>query len=149
MKECQIYDSSLKFSRGIYGIMVLIAFLLHNIWLLLVTIILMLLGIFSIKLNIPYQLYNLISNKIRNKKVEPVQKESGEINFVAGMTAVLLFIGFIFIYFGIYVNAAWIYILIVDLLIFLACFVGFCIATLMYVLIKKLFKKKEIINGKK
>jgi hypothetical protein len=75
------------------------------------------------------------------EKSEPIQKESGELNFVAGMTAVLLFAGFLFLYFGKFIDFAWIFILIMALLIFLACFVGFCVATLMYVFFKKLFKK--------
>jgi hypothetical protein len=98
-------------------------------------------GIFSIKLNIPYQFHALVLRKLLKEGPAPIQKESGEINFVSGMTAGLLFIGFLLIYFGKFVDFAWIYILIVDLLIFLACFVGFCVATLMYVFFKKIFKK--------
>lgn len=141
MKKCLIYDNSLRFSRAIYGVLVLVAFLIHNHWLVLATSILMALGTFSIKLNIPYQFHALVLGKLLKKRSAPVQKESGELNFVSGMTAGLLFIGFLFLYFGKFVNFAWIYILIVAFLIFLACFVGFCVATLMYVLFKKIFKK--------
>jgi hypothetical protein len=142
MNKCSIYDNSLRFSRATYGIMVLISFFTHNQQLLLITSILMVLGIFSIKLNIPYQFHSLIIKKILNDKSISIQKESGELNFVAGMTATLLFVGFLLIHYGKYVNFAWIYVLIVDFLIFLACFVGFCIATLMYVFFKKAFIKK-------
>lgn len=143
MKQCSIYNGSLRFSRAVYGIIVLIAFFIHNEWLVLATGILMILGIFSIKLNIPYQFHALVLNKIRKQKEVVIQKESGELNFVAGMTAILLLAGFFLIYFGKYVSFAWIYLLIVDFLIFLACFVGFCVATLMYLFFKKIFIKNK------
>jgi hypothetical protein len=142
MNKCSIYDSSLRFSRATYGIMVLVSFFMHNQWLLLITSILMVLGIFSLKLNIPYQFHKLIIRRMLNEKSVSIQKESGELNFVAGMTAVLLFIGFLLIHYDKFVNFAWIYVLVVDFLIFLACFVGFCIATLMYVFFRKIFIRK-------
>ncbi len=141
MRQCPIYDNSLRFSRAIYGTLTLIAFLIHNQWLVLATSLLMAFGIFSIKLNIPYQFHALVLRKLLKERSEPIQKESGELNFVAGMTAGLLFVGFLFLYFGKFVDFAWIFILIMALLIFLACFVGFCVATLMYVFFKKIFKK--------
>lgn len=137
MKQCQIYDSSLKFSRATYGVLTLVAFFTRSEWLVLVISLLIILGAFSLKLNIPYQLHALVAKK----KTGPVQKESGELNFVAGMTGALLLFGFLLLYFNTWVNFAWIFILLVALLIFLACFVGFCVATLMYVLFKKIFKK--------
>ncbi len=135
MQQCFIYDSSLRFSRATYGVLTLIAFLIHNQWLLLIAAILVTLGAFSMKLNVAYQLHALFSKK------SPIQKESGELRFVAGMTGTLLLVGFLLIYFGKFVSFAWIFILIVALLIFLACFVGFCVATLMYVFFKKIFKR--------
>jgi len=141
MKQCLIYDNSLKFSRAIYGTLTLIAFLIHNHWLVLAVILMMALGIFSVKLNIPYQFHALILRRLLKEKSATIQKESGELNFVAGMTAALLFIGFLFLYFGKFVSFAWIFILIMAFLIFLACFVGFCVATLMYVFFKRIFKK--------
>ncbi len=141
MKQCSIYDNSLRFSRATYGTLVLIAFLIQNHWLVLAISILMAFGIFSIKSNIPYQFHALVLRKLFKEKAEPIQKESGELNFVGGMTATLLFIGFLFLYFGKFVDFAWIFILIMAFLIFLACFVGFCVATLMYVFFKKIFKK--------
>lgn len=138
MQQCSIYDKSLRFSRATYGVLVLVAFLMHNQWLVLAAALLTILGAFSLKLNIAYQFHALV---FRKKGFAPVQKDSAELGFVAGMTGALLLIGFFFLYFGKFVEATWIYILIVDLLIFLACFVGFCVATLMYVLFKKLFYK--------
>ncbi len=141
MQQCLIYDNSLRFSRATYGILALIAFLIHNHWLVLATSLLMAFGVISIKLNIPYQFHALVLRKLLKERSEPIQKESGELNFVSGMTAGLLFIGFLFLYFGKFVDFAWIFILIITLLIFLACFVGFCVATLMYVVFKKIFKR--------
>ncbi len=143
MQQCLIYNSSLRFSRAFYGVMTLIAFITHNQWLVLITGVLMLLGVFSLKLNISYQLHVLVIKKLLNEKSEPEPREKGEINFVAGMTGVLLLFGFSFIYFNKFVDFAWIYILIVALLIFVACFAGFCVATLMYVLLRKLIIKNQ------
>ena len=78
---------------------------------------------------------------ILKKHLPPIQKESGELSFVSGMTATLLLIGYLFIHFQIHADIAWIYILVVALLIFLACFVGLCLATMMYILFKKMLKK--------
>ena len=141
MQQCLIHDNSLRFSRATYGTLVLIAFLIHNHWLVLITSLLMAFGIFSIKFNISYQFHALVLRKLLKERSEPIQKESGELNFVAGMTAGLLFIGFLLLHFGKFVDFAWIFILIMAFLIFLACFVGFCVATLMYVFLKKIFKR--------
>jgi len=141
MQQCLIYDKSLRFSRATYGTLTLIAFIIHNQWLVLAAGLLMVLGTFSIKLNIPYQFHALVLRKLLKEGSAPIQKESGELNFVSGMTASLLLIGFLFLYFGKFVDFAWIFILIVALLVFLACFVGFCVATLMYVLFMRAFRR--------
>ena len=137
MQQCLIYNNSLRFSRATYGVLTVIAFFVHSQWLILAVSILMALGSFSLKFNIPYQIHA----KLTKQRSTPIQKELGELNFVSGMTAGLLFIGFLFIHFGKFVDFAWIYILIIAFLIFLACFVGFCVATLMYVFFKKIFKR--------
>lgn len=142
MKQCLIYDDSLKFSRSIAGILALIAVLIHNHWLVLVASILVGVRIFSLKFDLPYQFHYLLLRKLLKKKTEPIEKEFGELNFVSGMMAVFLFIGFLFLHFKKFVDFAWIFVLIVALLIFVACFVGFCIATLMYTFLKKIFKFK-------
>ena len=142
MQQCLIYDNSLKFSRAIAGILTLIAFLIHNHWLVLIAGILVGLRIFSVKVDILYQFHALVLRKVLKEKSGPIKKESGELNFVSGMTATLLFIGFLFLYFGKFVDFAWIFILIMALLIFLACFVGFCVSTLMYIFFKKIFKSR-------
>lgn len=144
MQQCLIYDESLRFSRATYGVLTLIAFLIHSQWLVLAVSILVTLGAFSFKLNIPYQIHSLFFKKISRTNRAAISKDRGELNFVAAATGVLLFIGFLFLYFNKFVDFAWIYILIVTLMIFLACFVGFCVATLMYVFFRKLFAKKPI-----
>ncbi len=144
MQQCSIYDSSLRFSRATYGVLLLIAFFIHSQWLVLVVSLLTIFGAFSLKLNIPYQFHALVLRKFSKRKYAPITKDLGELNFVAGATGVLILIGFLLIYFGKFVDFAWIYLLIVDLMIFLACFVGFCVATLMYVFFKKLFSKSNL-----
>jgi hypothetical protein len=144
MNSCTVYDKSLRFSRAVYGSFVVISFFTHNEWLLLLVCILMAIGAFSLKLNPLYQLHRFIFAKIKKSRLVPIQKESGELSFVSGMTAALLFIGFLMIHFKTFVYFAWIYILVVSLLIFLACFVGLCLATLMYVIFRKILK-----HGKK
>lgn len=140
MQQCLIYDSSLKFSRATYGLMVLLAILIHNQSLILAVVILMVLGTISLKLNIPYELHSSISKKLSKRKHAPTKKELGEVNFVALMTAALLLAGFLLIQYTKFTTFAWSYLLVVDLMIFLACLVGFCVATLMYITLKKMFK---------
>lgn len=141
MKQCQIYDSSLKFARAIAGILVLAGFLIKNHWLVLIAAILVGLRIFSVKIDILYQFHVRVLRKLLKEKTEPILKETGELNFVSGTMAVLLLIAFLFLHFGKFVDFVWIFVLIMALLIFLACFVGFCVATLMYVFLKKIFRK--------
>lgn len=143
MQQCLIYDGSLRFSRATSGALLLISIFLHSQWLVLAVCLLTIFGAFSLKLNPFYQLHALVSKKFSKRKYVPITKESGELNFVAGATGALLLIGFLLLYFDKFVNFAWIYLLIVDLMIFLACFVGFCVATLMYVFFRKLFNKSK------
>lgn len=139
MQQCLIYDSSIKFSRAIYGILVLVAFLIQNYWLVLALSILMFVGVFSIKLNIAYQFHALFLKKLLREKSQPVQRESGELKFVSGLIGALLFISFLILYFEKFADFAWIVILIISLLYFLACFAGICVASLMYAIFKKIF----------
>jgi len=142
-KTCLIYESSFKFCRAVYAVLVLISFILKNEWILLITIILMLLRLFSIKLDIPYQFHALFLRKLLKDESEPIVKEKSELNFVFGMMAILLLIGYLFIHFNKFVSWAWIFVLIIDFLMFLAVFVGFCLATLMYIFLKKIFNKNK------
>lgn len=141
MQQCQIHNDSLKFSRAIYAVMVLLAVLTHTQWLVLLVAILTILGAFSFKLNVFYQFHVLVIKRLSKSTVMPIPKESGELSFVSGATGILLLIGYIWLYSGQRVDLAWVYILIVDFLIFLACLAGFCVATLMYVILKKIFRR--------
>ena len=143
MEQCQIHDDSLKFSRAVYALLVLVAIFMRWDWLVLVVAILTLLGAFSFSLNLFYQFHLILIKRFLEHKPAPVQKESAELKFVAGMTAALLFIGYFWLLSGWAVDAAWIYVLIVDLLIFLACLVGFCVATMMYILLRKTLLKNK------
>jgi hypothetical protein len=127
----------LRFSRAVAGIITLTAFLARNHWLVLAASILVGLRIFSVKIDILYQFHALVLRRLLKESSAPTQKESGELNFVSGMTATLLFIGFLFLHYGRFVNFAWIFVLVMAFLIFLACFVGFCVATLMYAFFKR------------
>ncbi|MCX6720513.1 MAG: DUF4395 family protein [Candidatus Staskawiczbacteria bacterium] len=142
MNQCQIYDNrSLNFFRAVCGFLALIAFLIQNEWLVLITGLLFLLGVFSMKLNFIYQLHRLISNKIGNYVFEPIQKDSGEIKFVYGFTAVCFLTSFFLIYYGKYVDIAWGLDLLVAFLTLLASFANLCLASLMYVMFKKVLAK--------
>lgn len=141
MRSCSVYDNSLKFSRLIYGILVLVAYFLQSDWLILLVSVLTILGAFSFRFNIPYQLHKDLQKR---KAVAPSAKDFGELSFVSGMTGVLLLIGFLLLRFTPYTSFAWIYILVVAAMIFLACLVGFCVATFMYLVIRnKLNPKKD------
>lgn len=141
MKTCFIQEESLKFSRAIAGILTLIAFFIHNYWLILIASILVGVRVFSTRLDFLYQLYSFFAEKIFKKKIPSVEKEMAEIKFVSGMMALFLFIDFLLLYFDKFPKFAWIFALIMSFLIFLACFVGFCIATLIYAFFKKFLNK--------
>jgi len=145
-RHCLIYNSSFKFCRAVYAILVLISFLLENQWLLLAAVVLMSLRIFSVKLDFAYQFHALFLRKLLKDKSEAVPKETSELNFVFGVMTLFLLIGFLFIYFEKFVDFAWIFVLITDLLMFLAVFVGFCLATIIYIFLKKI--KNKIRNKK-
>ncbi len=141
MPQCVIYNNnSLNFFRVVCGILALVAFLIQNQWLVLATSLLVAFGAFSIKFNILYQFHNLVLGKLLKESPKSIQKESGELKFVYGLTGSLFFIGFLFLYFGKFVSFAWILILVVSFLMFLASFTGVCVASLMYALFKKVFK---------
>ena len=47
MGQCLIYNESLRFSRATYGVMLLIAILIRNQWLVLLAATLIILGVFT------------------------------------------------------------------------------------------------------
>ena len=119
-----------------YGILVLLAYLMQNLWLLLVASVLMIVGAVSINYNILYQFYSRMLGKS-----ETIEKEPGESSFVYGLTGMLLLIGFLLLYLGKFVSVAWILILILVFLMLLSGFTGVCVASLMYAVFKKVFRR--------
>lgn len=140
MQQCLIYNSSLRFSKATYGILALVAFLIQSPGLVLVISVLIVLEIISIKLSIPYQFHILVLKKLLKKKPEPIQKESAELAFVCGMAGSPLFISFLLLYFDKFVGFAWGLVLVISLLLLLSG-VGVCVASLTYVIFKKIIKK--------
>lgn len=141
MPQCAIYDNrALNFFRATCGFLALLAFLIHSIWLVFVVGLLFLLGTFSMKLNILYQLFNSFSKKVLKKSATPIGKDPGEIRFVYGFTAVMFLTSFLLLYFNKYTTFAWGLDLLVSFLTLLASFANVCLAALMYVLFKKMFK---------
>ena len=150
MNQCLIYDNrSLNFFRATCGFLALIAFLIQNEWLILITGLLFLLGVFSMKLNFLYQFHNFISNKLLKQKFTPVQKDSGEIKFVYSFTAVSFLIAFLFVYFDKFANFGWGLDLLVSFLTLLASFTNICLAALIYASFKKIFNKFTRLNSPK
>lgn len=143
MYQCSIYDKSLRFSRALYGILIIAGFFTKNPSYVLAVIIMLALGTIDIKLNIPYQIHVFLLKKVFKKQSFIIQKESTELNVVSGMTAILLLIGFLCVYFNKFATFGWIWLLVMSLLLFLACFAGFCVATLSYAIFVKLFKKQK------
>ncbi len=142
MVQCSIYDNrALNFFRACCGFLALFAFLFHNIWLVLLTSLLFFFGMFSMKLNFLYQVYTSFSKGVLKQEMLIVEKDPGELRFVYGFTAVCFLVSFLMLYFGKYVNIAWGLDLLVSFLTLLASFANICLAALMYVLYKKIFRK--------
>lgn len=142
MNQCSIYNnSSLNFFRAVCGFLALAAFLIQNQWLVLITGLLFLFGVFSMKLNFIYQFHSFISGKLLKQKFAPITKDPGELRFVYGFTAILFLISFFLLYYGKFVSFAWGLDLLVSFLTLLASFANLCLASLMYVMFKKIFNK--------
>lgn len=142
MSQCLIYNSrSLNFFRAVCGFLPLLAFLIQNNWLVLITSVLFFLGAFSMKLNFIYQIHSSFSTRVLKQKIEPVQKDSGEIKFVYTFTGAMFLISFLMLYFGKFINFAWGLDLLVSFLTLLASFANVCAAALMYAIFKKIFNK--------
>jgi hypothetical protein len=142
MNQCQIYDSrSLNFFRATCGFLALLAFLIQNQWLVLITAALFIFGVLSIRLNFIYQFCRLFLKKILNQTPSTIQKDSGEIKFVYAFTGILFLISFLMIHFNWFVNVGWGIDLLTSFLTLLASFTNICAAALMYVIFKKMFRK--------
>jgi len=109
---------------------------MQNPWLLLSASVLMIVGAISINCNIFYRFYSRMLGKS-----ETIEKEPGESSFVYGLTGSLLLIGFLLLYLGKFISLTWILILILVFLMLLSGLTGVCVASLMYAIFKKVFKR--------
>ncbi len=144
MIQCFVHDESLRFSRTVYGVMAMIAFLTHNYWLILLTSILMFIGVPSENYNLFYQFHSRFLRQLSKKKKDPVARDQGEISFACSFGGILLLISFFLLYFGQAEGLAWVLVLTTSMFMFLAGLAGVCTASLLYAFFKKSFK-----NGKK
>ena len=99
------------------------------------------------KFNFLYQFYKIVSRKVLKQERSTIEKDSGELKFVYGFTAIMFFISFFLLYFEKYVAFAWGLNLLVAFLTLLASFANVCVAALMYILFKKFIKARA--DGKK
>ena len=83
----------------------------------------------------------MFSEKVAKRNEAKVEKEYAELRFVSGFIGAMLFLDLLALYFNKFAGIAWIVLLIISLLYFLACFAGICIASLTYAGFKKLFIK--------
>jgi hypothetical protein len=141
--QCLIYDNrALNFFRAVCGFLALAAFLAQNMWLVLITGLLFLFGMFSMKLNFLYQFYGAFSKNMLKQQIVPIEKDPGELKFVYGFTAVMFLISFFLLYFDKFVAFAWGLDLLVSFLTLLASFANICLAAFMYVVFKKILRKQ-------
>lgn len=144
MQQCTIYNNkSLNFFRAVCGFLALGAFLFHNMWLVLITGLLFLFGTFSMRFNFIYQIHNFFSSKVLKQEFEAIPKDSGELKFVYGFTAVCFLISFFLLYFEKFITFAWGLNVLVSFLTLLASFANICAAAFMYIMFKKIFYKKN------
>jgi len=145
MKECLVYEDSVRFARTGYGLLALAGMLLGNFWIILGVAVLMITGaVSSMKWNLFYQLHLLLFPK--NKFLRPT-KDLREICFSCYLGASFLFLAFFLFYFCQLTTFAWVLVGMVVFLSLLAGVGGFCVGSLLYVLFKKVFKK--ILGWKK
>lgn len=143
MKQCLIYDNSLRFARAIYGFLALAAFLTHNMWLVLITAIIMAIGLITAdKYNFFLQLHQQVLRRLLKDTSEPLSRDVWELRFACGLGTIFLLVGFCLVYFGKFVNLGWILVLILSLVMLLSGLAGICMATLFYAGFKKFLGKK-------
>lgn len=136
-----VYNDSLRFSRTVYGVLTLIAFLLQSFWLVLATSIIMFVGVASERFNLFYRLHLFFQRKVLKRDLQPVKKDSGELSFACSMGGGLLLAAFFLLYYTQMEGVAWVLVALTSFFMFLAGFAGICTASLMYASFKKLFKR--------
>lgn len=135
-----ISNNSLRFSRGLCGGLALLSYLTQNYWILGVIAILMRSCVSSIKSDVVYQVHLWFSEKILKKEIRLEQKDQRELSFVCGMAGTISFVSFLLIYFEKFASLAWTLIVAFSGLLLLSGITGVCVATLFYLLFKKVFK---------
>lgn len=141
MEQCSIYDNSLRFARTVFGSLALVAFLVHNLWLVLIIVIIMAIGIISNNYNIFYQFHYRILKPLLKDSSGPIFRDANELRCACGLATIFLTIAFIFLYLGKLASIAWALVLIVALLMLLAGIVNICVASLIYAGFKKITKR--------
>jgi len=137
-----IYENSLRFSMAIYGILALFAYLINNIWLVLVVGILMGMGAVSINYNTFYQLH-LRFLRICRKPSIPM-KDINKARFSGSIALIFLVLASILFYFWNLRSLAWILTGLVTILSLLAGLTGVCIGSIMYLSSKKSLRNPKV-----
>lgn len=142
MGPCFAYNSSLRFTRSVFGALALIAYLFQSQWLVFILGIVMAVAAISLKYNLVYQFHlNFLKKLLKSKEEEPISKDSGELSFACGMGASFLLIPSMLFALDKWVGLAWAMVLLSSLLMLLAGITGACVASIMYAIIKKSFQK--------
>lgn len=142
MQKYLVCEDSLRFARNFPALLGLLAFFLHNQWLILATAILMLPGTISVKYNPFYQLHFLFLRRVWKKKSEFLEKDSGEIRFAWSLATAFFLLAWLLLSLEKFIGLAWALVLATVLLMFLAGVAGICVASLMYALAKQFVKRK-------
>jgi len=149
MQQCSFLDDSSRFTKLVYGGLIFAAFLLRSEWLVLFTSILAVFSALSPRLNVSNVIYHFVKRNFFGKDIEPVHREPGEVRFSYAMAGTLIFAGFLLLRFTPYAELAWVYILFVSSMLFIACFLGFCAGILLYIACGKLLLKMKAAYPKR
>jgi len=136
---------SLRFAKTFYGILFVISFLTQECWIIALVGVLMIMGTFSVKFNLPYRFHLWFVRSILNKKETTVRKGQEELSFVCVLAGGALLFGyrFPFLYFGKFVSFFRGMTLIVSAFMFLSGFAGICAVTVIYILFKNFIAKRK------
>ncbi|KPJ55839.1 hypothetical protein AMJ49_06245 [Parcubacteria bacterium DG_74_2] len=153
MKTIPVYESSMRFARTVYGLLALIGFLTHNVWVILFCATLMTIGvIYPMKSNAVYEFHRVALRPLFKDKAKPILRGKDEMRFACVLGTVFLLGALCLIYLGMFIEIAWISVLFLSSLMLLSGFSGVCAATLFYVFFIKKFllgwKKEEEILSK-
>jgi hypothetical protein len=100
----------------------------------------MIIEMFSMKLRLPYRLHSFYLKKFFQERLRPIRKEPAELSFVCAMAGSPLFVSFFLLSINQFTAVAWGIVLVISLLLLMSGVVGVCVASLTYVIFKKIFK---------